>query len=326
MEVQATANPTVYTREGVVTIAGQAFSVIQEGLNASVEFDAPVLGTDGGSGFIQVSTEGNGQWQAISNDTWLTVATGAQGVGSGSVFFVANPFTQLTSSRVGSITVAGQEIFVTQRGYELSISPEVAQVGSNAGAGEIGVAAPIGAIWEAIVTEPWITLIGGVDGVGNGTVRYSVSQNTTGFERTGRIIIAGEEYTVTQTTTVIVDAEAASNGTVEGAGNYAPNAIAVLTATPDAGYVFSHWTGDGVGSANPLNLLVDTGKTVTANFIPEGAAQYLAEASAAGLGLVPLADVTADPAQYGLLSTEEVIANPGQFGLISGQEFQALRG
>ncbi|MCP4742496.1 MAG: hypothetical protein GY871_09785, partial [Actinomycetales bacterium] len=83
----------------------------------------------------------------------------------------------------------------------------------------------------------------------------------------------------------------------------------------EAGYVFSHWTGDAVGSENPLSLIIDSGKNVAANFIPEEAAEYLAVAVAADLGLVPLADVTSDPGQFGLLTLEDVTSNPDQFGL-----------
>ena len=174
------------------------------------------------------------------------------------------------------------------------------------------------------MTEPWITLIGGVNGVGNGTVHYSVGANTTGSDRTGRIIIAGEEYTITQTTTLLLIAESTGNGTVAGGGNFETNATAVLTATAEAGYVFSHWTGDAVGSETPLSVIMDSGKSVAANFIPEAAAEYLAVAVAADLGLVPLADVTSDPGQFGLLTLEDVTSNPDQFGLYTRDQLQGL--
>jgi hypothetical protein len=39
-----------------------------------------------------------------------------------------------------------------------------------------------------------------------------------------------------------------------------------LTATPDMGYTFSHWSGDAGGSANPLQLIMNGDKSITANF------------------------------------------------------------
>ncbi len=117
---------------------------------------------------------------------------------------------------------------------------------------------------------------------------------------------AGEEYTITQTTTLLLVAESTGNGTVVGGGSFETNATAVLIATAEAGYVFSHWTGDAVGSENPLSLIIDSGKNVAANFIPEEAAEYLAVATAADLGLVPLADVTSDPDQFGLYTRDQL--------------------
>ncbi|MCC5940047.1 MAG: DUF3494 domain-containing protein [Balneolaceae bacterium] len=40
----------------------------------------------------------------------------------------------------------------------------------------------------------------------------------------------------------------------------------VLTATPDDGYEFSSWSGDASGSDNPLTVIMDDDKEITANF------------------------------------------------------------
>ncbi|RYD31795.1 MAG: hypothetical protein EOP86_17130, partial [Verrucomicrobiaceae bacterium] len=58
----------------------------------------------------------------------------------------------------------------------------------------------------------------------------------------------------------------AVNGTVTGAGDYAPGATTTLTATPEAGYVFTGWTGDAGGTDNPLTLVMDSAKTIGAVF------------------------------------------------------------
>ena len=39
-----------------------------------------------------------------------------------------------------------------------------------------------------------------------------------------------------------------------------------LTATPNAGYVFTGWSGDASGSANPLTVVMNGNKNITANF------------------------------------------------------------
>ncbi len=320
LEVEAAANPTVYQRTGTVTMAAQTFTVTQAGLNASITHGDLIFGTDGGAGWIDVVAEGNGLWQSVSNVSWLTVAIGGSGMGSGSVFIVADPYTQTSFARVGSVNIAGKTVYITQRGYTLSISPQVAQVGSNSGAGQFGVAAPIGAVWEAIVADPWITLIGGVSGVGNGTVRYEVAANETGATRTGRIIVSGTQYTITQITSLVLTAQNDGNGSVTGGGSYQTNATTTLTAIPASGYVFSHWTGDAVGSANPLSVSMNSGKTVKANFVPTAAAQVIATNAATSLGLVPSSQV----ADARLATLNEVANNPNSFGLYNKEQMHGL--
>jgi hypothetical protein len=298
LQVQVERNPTVYQRTGTVTIAQQTFTVTQAGLNANLTYEETVFSTDGGSGWVEVSPEGNAQWQSVSDVAWLTVALGESGVGAGSVFIVADPYTNTSQSRTGSVTIAGKKVYFTQRGYTLSITPQVAQVGSNAGAGEFGVAAPISAVWEAIVTQPWISLVGGSTGLGNGTVRYSLASNTTGQSRTGRIIVSGKEYTITQLASLLVTTQASSGGTVSGGGSFDVNATATLTATPSAGFAFSHWTGDAVGSANPLQVAVDSNKSVQANFVPTSATT--------GFFNNGVQSVVANPNTYGLYKSDQM--------------------
>jgi hypothetical protein len=320
LQVFAAANPTVTTRTATVTIAGKQFTVSQAGMPASVSFTPQIFTTDGGSMMIDVTAGGDAQWEATSNASWLTVALGETGSGNGFVFLIADPYNNTSQSRTGSVTIAGRTLYFTQRGYNLSITPQVAEIGSNSGAGEFGVAAPLSAVWEAIVTQPWITVLGSTTGIGNGTLRYTVAANDTGATRSGKIIVSGQEYTITQTTSLLLNADDDGNGTVSGDGSYSVNASATLTATPSAGYVFSHWTGDAVGSANPLTLAMDSSKTVKAHFLPAAAANVLATNTAASLGLVPSSRV--NEARQAALA--EVAANPNSFGYYNPSQIQGM--
>lgn len=320
LSVFAAANPTVTTRMATITIAGREFTVSQAGMPAEIAYTPEIFTTDGGSMMIDVIAGGNAQWTATSGVNWLTVALGESGEGDGSVFLIADPYNNTSQSRTGFVTVAGKTIYFTQRGYALSISPQVAQIGSNSGAGEFGVAAPLSAVWEAIVTQPWITVLGSTTGIGNGTLRYTVAANETGATRSGKIIVSGQEYSITQTTSLLLATEDDGNGTVSGAGGYDVNSSATLTATADQGYVFSHWTGDAVGSANPLSVAMDNSKTVKAHFIPAGAADTIATNSAEALGLVPESRLTAERQN----TLNEVAANPNLFNLYNRDQMHGL--
>ncbi|MCX6879168.1 MAG: lectin-like protein [Verrucomicrobia bacterium] len=60
----------------------------------------------------------------------------------------------------------------------------------------------------------------------------------------------------------------ADHGSVQGAGDYETGAIATLTVTASPGYAFIGWSGDATGTINPLSVLMNTDKTITANFAP----------------------------------------------------------
>lgn len=270
------ANPRVEERVGTMTIADVVLTVRQRGLWAEVEADTTVAEVDGGYGFVTVTTEADALWSATSHADWLTIVDGEESQGVGQVMWVADPYTDSTHSRIGSMTVAAHKIYITQRGYELSVSTNGVEVSSSSANGQIDVSSPPGTEWSVMATEPWITITSGSTGVGSGTVRYTVAENTSGVSRTGSIIVSGEEYVITQTSTVNVNVQIAGFGSVSGAGTYEQHSVVELIATPDEGYVFSHWSGDVNGNTNRLSVIVDRAKDVVATFIPVAAADQIA--------------------------------------------------
>ena len=59
------------------------------------------------------------------------------------------------------------------------------------------------------------------------------------------------------------------NGTVTGAGTYDGQSIAVVTATPNPGYIFQRWSGWATGIINPTSVVMNADKSVTALFAPD---------------------------------------------------------
>jgi hypothetical protein len=55
-----------------------------------------------------------------------------------------------------------------------------------------------GCIWTAVSNDPFITIISGTNGVGSGTVRYTVPGNTNTVPITGTMTIAGQTVTLSQ--------------------------------------------------------------------------------------------------------------------------------
>ena len=270
--LQAAPNDSVYPRSGTVTIARKMFQVSQKARGVEVEYDTKLFGTDGGDDSISIHPDGQVSWTAVASDkTWITIFGGGSGTGDGEILYIVSPYVGDGAARTGTITVGDKVIYITQRAYDLSIAPAGAVVPGNNGTGEFGVSASIGDVWTAIVTEPWITIVDGYDkGTGNGTVRFLYTDNDTGKMRTGKIIVAGEVYTLTQKARELVEISAVTEhgGTVEGAGTYDLGTKVTLTAVPGSGYEFSHWTGDVESMENPLVFNADVPKSFTAVFAP----------------------------------------------------------
>jgi Zn-dependent metalloprotease len=81
----------------------------------------------GGTGTVSVTATAGCSWSAISNATFITITGGASGTGNGTVAYSVAANTA-TTSRTGTLTIAGQTFTVTQAGTtgggtELIINP-----------------------------------------------------------------------------------------------------------------------------------------------------------------------------------------------------------
>ena len=306
--VQATIspNPTIHTRTASITIAGNTFNLSQSGLGVNLTINNENIdeyvfeSTQSSSVFIDVQTEAEGGWEPSTDANWLTLSPiGNDTSGNGSLMVIVSPYADASSSRTAAVNIGDETIYITQRGYQISVDPLIAEIGSNNGTGEFGVAAPIGSIWQAIVTEPWIQITSSSNGSGDGIIRYELLDNNTGETRTGKIIVSGTKYTINQVTQQNVTVSTSgTGGTTTGSGGYNPNDTATITANADVGYTFSHWTGDAVGSENPLLLNVDSDKEVYAHFIPNTAAVALRSSA--------VSDIIENPEDYNLYSQDQL--------------------
>ena len=91
-------------------------------------------------------------------------------------------------------------------------------------------------------------------------------------EATDGVLTASETFTIEvepeppPLTTLTADSSVV-NGSIAGAGSYQLGTTATLTAIPAVGYLFTGWTGDASGTANPLSVVMDGDKTIGAIFV-----------------------------------------------------------
>ena len=289
----ASENLTVDSREATVSIAGHPFAVLQKGRTVEVEYESRVFGTSSDYSTLDVHPDGNVQWTAVSSDpSWLTIwgddgcgydeYGNVVGTGDHTIEYIVTDYVGDGTPRTATITIGDKTVYVTQRPYNLSINPSATTVGGNAGAGEVGVPATVGQIWEAIAAEPWITIVNGYDsGTGSGTVRFVYTDNDTGEVRSGKIMIAGETYTITQTARQIVaigvttrvvtgngEPGTGNGGVVSGGGTYDRGTTVSLTAVANDGYSFVNWIlpNGSIATSATLPLTADVDKEIVATF------------------------------------------------------------
>ncbi|HNG32164.1 MAG TPA: BACON domain-containing carbohydrate-binding protein [Blastocatellia bacterium] len=192
------ANTTTSQRTGTMTIAGQTFTVTQSaaGCTYSLSPTGRSHSVSGGTDSVTVNTGSGCAWTAVSNAGWLTITAGASGNGSGTVNYsvAANPGT---SSRAGTLTIAGQTFNVFQSGC-VSFGSFNPRFGTTGGTDSLTILSAAGCAWTATSSATWLTLTGVTTGNGNGAIPYSVATNTGSSARAATINVSGNFFSVEQ--------------------------------------------------------------------------------------------------------------------------------
>ncbi len=111
-------------RTGTLTIAGQTFTVTQNGrpCSYSIPVTSQSFNANANTGSINVTATSGCAWTATSNAAFIAITNGASGNGNGVVNFSVAANTS-TSQRSGTMTIAGITFTVTQAaGPALSVN------------------------------------------------------------------------------------------------------------------------------------------------------------------------------------------------------------
>jgi len=280
----AAANPLIAPQTGTLTVAGQTVTVTQAAAacNYTVSPTSASPGSAGGAASVSVTAQSGCAWTAASNAAWITITSGASGGGNGTTNYTVAANT-LTSSRTGTLTVAGQTVTVTQgaAACNYTVSPTSASLGSGGGAASVTVTAQSGCAWTATSNASWLTITSGASGSGSGAVNYTAAADTSTAPQTGTLTVAGQTIAVTEmgtTCSYSVSPTSASIGNKGGTGNVVVTTAAGCSWTSTSGdswlTITSGGSGDGAGTVSysaaantsksaQVGLLTVAGITVT---------------------------------------------------------------
>ncbi len=219
--VAANTNFTGLT--GTITVAGQTFTVIEAAAPCGVALGSSSanFGSAGGSSNVNVTADTtNCTWTAVSNNSFIMITGGTNGVGNGTVSYTVAANTN-TLGLTGTITIGDQTFTVTQGAAPCTVAPATTSATFAAAAGSSNVvvtANGTNCTWTAVSSNAFVTITAGSNGTGNGTVSYSVAANTNTLSRTGTMTIAGQTFTVTQTAAACTFTLSATNAAFAIAG------------------------------------------------------------------------------------------------------------
>ena len=195
------ANTNTTSRTGLVAIADQVLTLIQLGVPCTFSI-SPVSRTHGSgaaTGMVSVTTAATCAWAVLNTNSWITLTSPGNGTGDGNIAYAvaANPGS---TERTGLVMIADQTFTLAQHGSActFSISPTNRAHGYGASTGLVSVTASNGCPWEVANTNAWITITAGSNGIGNGTVSYSVEANPSTLARTGEVVVVDQVLLLSQ--------------------------------------------------------------------------------------------------------------------------------
>jgi hypothetical protein len=194
------ANPGA-GRTGSLTVAGRTVTITQAAQTCSYSISPAQSSADAAGANLTVTvTAGTGcGWTASSNVPWLSVAAGANGVGTGTVTLVVDANGE--AARAGTATIAGQSFTVSQAAAVApcvyTVAPDRLDVPVTGGSWTVAVTSGSSCPWTSVSNTPWVTVRSGGAGTGPGNVQLDVQPNV-GPARTGTVTVAGRTVTVNQ--------------------------------------------------------------------------------------------------------------------------------
>ncbi|MBL8232546.1 MAG: hypothetical protein JNL98_28875, partial [Bryobacterales bacterium] len=249
-----------------------AFRSGAAGCTYQISPTSATVGSSSGSGSVSVTAASGCAWTASTATSWLQVTSGSSGSGNGTVSY-SYTSNASTSSRNGSITIAGNTFSITQNGSagsNVSITVNSVPSGLSVMVGGSPVTTPHTMNWPSgtnlSLNAP---LTQGSGGTRHNFSSWShgggASQTVTPSSATTYTVNYSTQYLLTTSTSPSAGGSLAIAPSSSD-GFYNSGVGVQISAIANSGYNFSSWTGSVTGSTNPVTVTMSAPRNLTANF------------------------------------------------------------
>ncbi len=179
------ANSASTSRNSTLTIGGQTHTVTQDGVAPTVctyqiSPETAVYNKDAAPGTFAVTAPASCTWTAVSDASWLTITTEAQGSGNGTVAYAVARNLD-TAERSGAITVGGRTFSVKQSGDAgacgYTVAPVAFQPCMPAGTLNATLTTQASCRWTVTSDSAWLGVASSASGTGPATISMTYSDN-----------------------------------------------------------------------------------------------------------------------------------------------------
>ena len=285
-----TTNLNPSARAGVLTIGGEVYSVIQDGVVCSYKVVPTnrVHGYAATTNFWTMTVSNPCPWSVVNTNSWITILSGSSGAGTGVVTYALSANNASPDDRIGAVVMGGQVSLITQHGLGCgySIAPMTRAHGFGAASNAFTVTTGPACAWSAGNTNSWVQIISGSNGPGNGTVAYTVEANLTLEERIAQIAVDGQTFIITQAaSSCAIDL---TPGTRNHGFSAATNSVSVTTAlgcpwtvanTNSWISIVPGWSGSGTGTVT-YSVVSNLNPTARSGNVTIGGTNFLVSQSA----------------------------------------------
>ncbi|MDQ6664855.1 MAG: hypothetical protein M3Z23_10725 [Acidobacteriota bacterium] len=209
------ANSGASARSGSIAIGPAVFPISQAGAVCTIALSAQGVSVSSAAqnGTFSVTANAGCTVSALPDVPWITAVVNMTTV---SYSVSANPSGQ---SRSGNILVGGQKFTITQAGVActFTLSPAMIVIPASGGAGKIAIATADGCAWTVQNQIAFVVNITPASGTGSGSITVNVGPQTSGSGRTGILLVAGTQVTVSQAAGAIGGIRVFPLGIVNGA-------------------------------------------------------------------------------------------------------------